>query len=67
LVGVKSEARTPTNQGWLTLHEALEISGLPYARLMHLAEEGLLPTRRAGGTQLYDPSAVEDLAAGQPA
>jgi hypothetical protein len=63
---MKSEARTPTNQGWLTLHEALEISGLPYAQLMHLAEQGLLPTRRAGATQLYDPSAVQGLA-GQPA
>ena len=58
-----TELPTSTNQGWLTLHEVLEISGLPYAHLKDLVERGVLPTRRAGASELYDPAAVERLAA----
>jgi DNA-binding transcriptional MerR regulator len=44
--------------GWLTLHEVLEATGLPYRQLMDLAERGLLATRRSGAVVLYDPDDV---------
>ena len=56
-------APSATNQGWLTIHEAMEISGVPYVRLKELVEQDLLPTHRSGSTELYDPIAVEALAA----
>jgi hypothetical protein len=58
---------TATNQGWLTIHEAMEISGVPYSRLKDLVEQGRLPTHRSGSTELYDPVAVEELATASPA
>ena len=47
-----------TNAGWLTLHEVLEETGLPYQRLEGLVDEGLLATRRSGSAVLYDPDDV---------
>ncbi len=54
-----------TNVGWLTLHEVLEETGLPYAQLMELAHRGLIGTRRAGVTTLYDPDDVRAVARAQ--
>ena len=44
--------------GWLTLFEVLEDTGLPYSRVMELADRGLLSSRLSGGAVLYDPADV---------
>jgi len=50
-----------TNAGWLTLHEVLEETGLPYGRIMDLVERGELATRSSGAAELYDPDDVAAL------
>ena len=44
--------------GWLTLHEVLEDTGLPYVRLMELIEEGRLKRESCGSAELFDPHDV---------
>jgi hypothetical protein len=51
--------RSETSQRWLTIHELLEETGLPYRQLMTLAEVGRLATRRSGGAVLYDAADAE--------
>jgi hypothetical protein len=41
--------------GWLTLHEMLEATNLPYRTLMDLVERGLVATHASGAAVLYDP------------
>jgi hypothetical protein len=50
-----------TNAGWLTLHEVLEATDLPYARIMALVEEGAITHRSSGAADLFDPDDVERL------
>jgi hypothetical protein len=47
-----------TTIGWLTLHEVLEVTGLPYRRLMELAEGGQISSLQSGAAVLYDPDDV---------
>lgn len=42
------------NTGWLTLHEVLEETGLPYRDLLVLVDQSLVATRASGGATLYD-------------
>ena len=42
------------NTGWLTLHEVLEETGLPYRDLLVLVDQSLVTTRSSGGATLYD-------------
>jgi hypothetical protein len=48
--------------GWLTLHEVLEDTGLPYARLRELIDEGRLTREPCGAAELFDPDDVALLA-----
>ena len=48
--------------GWLTLHEVLEDTGLPYSRLKELMEQGRLTGESCGSAVLFDPADVEVLA-----
>ena len=50
-----------SNAGWLTLHEVLEETGLPYGQLKALVERGELTTRASGAAELYDPDDVATL------
>jgi hypothetical protein len=50
-----------TNVGWLTLHEVLEATDLPYGRIMALVEEGTITRRTSGAAELYDPDDVARL------
>lgn len=50
-------------QDWLTLFETLELTGLPYADVLRLADEGVLTTRRSGNVVLYAAGDVNRLAA----
>lgn len=45
--------------GWLTLHEMLEATDLPYRQLMDLVERGLIATHASGAAVLYDPDDIE--------
>ena len=49
--------------GWLTLHEVLEETGLPYRDLMTFVERGLITTRSSGRAILYDVDDVRRLTA----
>jgi hypothetical protein len=49
------------HEGWVTLHELLEETGLPYRQLMELAERGDIPSRRSGQATLYRLDALSDL------
>ena len=51
-----------SSAGWLTLHEVLEETDLPYRELMELVERGVLKTRTSGAAQLFDPDDVRGLA-----
>ena len=42
------------NTGWLTLHEVLEETGLPYRDLLVLVDQSLVTTRSSGRATLYD-------------
>ncbi len=53
-----------TTIGWLTLHEVLEVTGLPYRRLMELAQEGQITSHQSGAAVLYDPDDVALVAQG---
>jgi hypothetical protein len=57
-----------TAAAWVTLHEALERTGLSYPRLMLLVEEGVIGSRSSGGATLYDAHDVTLIAraAGHP-
>ena len=44
--------------GWLTQFEVLDETGLPYVRVIDLADRGLISCRSSGGTVLYDPADV---------
>ena len=44
--------------GWLTVFEVLDETGLPYSRVMDLADRGLISSRSSGGALLYDPADV---------
>jgi hypothetical protein len=44
--------------GWLTVFEVLDETGLPYSRVMDLADRGLISSRSSGGAVLYDPADV---------
>lgn len=44
--------------GWLTLHEVLDVTGLPYTRLLALVEQGLVRAEQSGAAVLYDPDDV---------
>jgi DNA-binding transcriptional MerR regulator len=58
----------PRTAAWVTVHEVLEQTGLPYQRLMLLAERGLIGSRTSGGATLYDAYDVTLIAraAGHP-
>jgi sulfur carrier protein ThiS len=49
------------NTGWLTLHEVLEETGLPYRDLLVLVDQSLVTTRASGGATLYDLDDVRRL------
>lgn len=46
------------SDGWLTVHEVLEVTGLSYAEVRELTEDGTLTTRESGAAVLYDPESV---------
>lgn len=48
---------------WMTLFETLELTHLPYADVLQLADEGVLTTRRSGAVVLYAAEDVIRLAA----
>jgi hypothetical protein len=50
-----------THLGWLTLHEVLEATGLPYGRVVELVEEGCLTRAKSGAAELFDPDDVASL------
>jgi hypothetical protein len=50
-------ART-TSAGWLTLHEVLDQTGLPYRQIQELVDQGELEVRRSGSAELFDPDSV---------
>ncbi len=53
---------TMSRAGWLTVHEVLEDTRLPYRELMNLVERGELTTHTSGAAQLFDPDDVRRLA-----
>jgi hypothetical protein len=53
--------------GWLTVHEVLDLTEIPYQRLMELVEEGQLTTESSGTVELFDPDDVALLTAGATA
>jgi hypothetical protein len=52
----------PNRAGWLTLHEVLEATGLPYGRVQELVDQGTLHREPCGAAELFDPVDVEALA-----
>jgi len=50
------------NDGWLTLHMASALLGVPPARVRRWADAGRIPVRRTtGGHRRFDPAAVQTL------
>ena len=49
----------PSSAGWLTLHEVLDQTGLPYREVRDLVDRGELEVRRSGSAELFDPASVE--------
>jgi hypothetical protein len=52
---------TDSTVGWLTLHEVLEVTELPYREIMEMVEDGRLETRSAGAAILFEPEGIRRL------